>query len=216
MKNKTQQKRQDTLSSGLDHFLCTLQYTAHFIQTTTHWELLVHDTQAVDIDWVQTEELQTLSTWMWVEEPTYFRQRAGRRNVTDLGARWLLCTPHWISQTPFSTFGSFNAGWTKKSDKIISCLQFLQQTVTPKKKSFYRLDGRDVSFYFFYIFTINWYFLLFSCIDICVGKGQEVLWVAPSLGDNVALAIHAGGSDAPVLGFLTMLPPSPKKDIYVD
>ena len=132
MKNKTQQKRQDTLSSGLDHFLCTLQYTPHFIQTARHWELLFHDTQAVDIDWVQTEELQTLSTWMWVEEPTYFRQRAGRRNVTDLGARWLLCTPHWISQTPFSTFGSFNAGWTKKSDKIISCLQFLLQAVTPQ------------------------------------------------------------------------------------
>ena len=37
-KDKTQQKRQDTLTwtSGQDHFLCTLQYTAHFIQTTTH------------------------------------------------------------------------------------------------------------------------------------------------------------------------------------
>ena len=55
--------------------------------------------------------------------------------------------------------------------------------------------------------------LLQHCIDICVGKGQEVLWVAPSLGDNVALAIHAGGSDDPVLVLLTILPPSPKKDI---
>ena len=163
-KKKHNKKDKTPLCSGLDHFLCTLQYTPHFMQTTTHWELLVHDTQAVDIDWVQTEELQTLSTWMWVEEPTYFRQRAGRRNVTDLGARWLLCTPHWISQTPFSTFGSFNAGWTKKSDKIISCLHFLLQAVAPQRPRFYRPVDMDVPHPFsFSTFIIQWYFLLFSC-----------------------------------------------------